>query len=85
MLCNRDDQQLIALFLIILRVADRRALTSETIASGSVGSIHRMSNGGATEGDSETLPDDSHVSSVDADGETPGGLGVRASDAQNPP
>ena len=72
-LSNRDDddEQVIAPFLIILRVADRRALTSETIVSGNIGSIHFRSDERETES-SETLPDQSPVGSVDASGETPG-------------
>jgi len=53
-------------FLIIIRVANRRALTSDTIVSGDIGSI----------GGSETLPEESPTSSVNANGETFGGLGA---------
>ena len=72
---NRDDEQVIAPFLIILRVANRRALTSETIVSGNIGSLHFGSNEGAT-GSSETLPDESPVSFVDATGRAPDELEV---------
>ena len=48
--------QVIGPYLIILRVTDRRALTSETIASGSIGSIH-FTNQRSSASDYGTLPD----------------------------
>ena len=61
---NRRDEQVIAPFLIILRVADRRALTSETIVSGNLGSIHFRSQGKSTVGNGP-LRDEHPVSSAD--------------------
>lgn len=43
--------QVVAPFLITLRVANRRALTSEMIASGNVGSMHFRSQGRSTTGE----------------------------------
>jgi hypothetical protein len=37
-------------FLIVLRVANQSALTSEAVASGNVGSIHFRSGGDSTGG-----------------------------------
>jgi hypothetical protein len=42
---NHGDKQVIAPFLIILRVAKRRALTAEVIVSGDLGSIQFGSRG----------------------------------------
>jgi hypothetical protein len=67
----------IAPFLIVLRVADRRALTSETIVSGNLGSIHFRSQGKSTV-DDETPPDEHPVSSTDAHRETSQELGAGA-------
>jgi hypothetical protein len=49
-------KQVIAPFLIILRVADQSALTSKTIVSGNMGSLHFRTQGGS-EGGTETIPD----------------------------
>jgi hypothetical protein len=68
-------KQVIAPFLIIIRVANRSALTSSTIVSGNVGSIHFRSHGKST-GENVTLPDDHSVSSVNAYEGAPGALGV---------
>ena len=55
---NYDGVQVIAPYLIILRVANRKALTSNMLSSGSgaVGSIRFASQGGST-GDDGSLPD----------------------------
>ena len=58
--------QVISLFFITLRVANRTALTSDAVASGSVGSIHFRSAGGSARG-----PIDSNGVS-----QTPSQLGV---------
>jgi hypothetical protein len=76
-----DGEQAISPFLIILRVANRRAVTSETIVSGNIGSLQFRSHGSAM-GGSETLPEESPVSSTDAGGETPSRLGVGAATDQ---
>jgi hypothetical protein len=74
---NYGDEQVIAPFLIILRVANRRALTGEAVASGNVGSIRFKSRGKSTGGDG-TLSDGHPTSYVDPGGETTGepGIGV---------
>ena len=55
---NYDGVQIIAPYLIILRVANRKALTGNMLSSGSkaIGSIRFASQGGST-GDDESLPD----------------------------
>ena len=68
-LTNRGGKQVIAPFLIILRVANRTALTSNTIASGNIGSIQFNSHGEST-GDNGTLPDENPPSSTATNGET---------------
>jgi hypothetical protein len=70
-----DDEQVIAPFLIVLRVANRTALTGEAIASGNIGSIHFMSQEKSTDGGA-SFPDGDPVSSVNTSGEDPGELGV---------
>ena len=74
---NHSRDQVIAPFLIILRVANRRALTSHTIASGNVGSIHFNSRGGST-GDDETSFDGNLSRSMEMNSEAPHELGVEA-------
>ena len=74
---NHSRDQVIAPFLIILRVANRRALTSHTIASGNVGSIHFNSQGGFT-GDDETSFDGNLSRSMEVNSEAPHELGAEA-------
>lgn len=75
-LSNHGGGQVIATFLIVLRVANRSALTSEAVASGDLGSIHFRSGGGST-GGGETLPDPGHsMSHMEMNGETSGELDV---------
>ena len=62
--CLTDCGQVIAPFLIILRVANRTALTSGAVTSGNVGSIHFRSGGGSTDGP------------MGSSGETSDGFGV---------
>jgi hypothetical protein len=76
LLSDHDDKQVIAPFLIVLRVANRRALTGDTIVSGDLGSIHFKSQGESTDGD-ETLSNGRSTSLVvDQDGESSGELDV---------
>lgn len=70
-----NDEQVIAPFLIIIRVANRSALTSDTVVSRGVGSIRFRKQGKSTIG-GETIPDRHPVDSLDAYGETPGEIGV---------
>ena len=56
-LSNRCVYQVIAPFLITLRVANQSALTSKTIVSGNTGSMHFISRGESTGGNIETVPD----------------------------
>lgn len=74
-LSNYGGTQAIAPFLIILRVAKRRALTSEAVASGNVGSMHFKGPGDSTGGDG-TLSDGQPVGSTDPDKETAGELAI---------
>ena len=69
---------IIAPYLVILRVANRRALTSDTI-SGTIGSI-RFRSQVTADGD-ESFSDGDPRKSVEVDGEAPSGLGARSEDA----
>ena len=73
---NTGIEQVIAPLLIILRVANRTALTSEAIVTGHVDPIRFA--GQETASDDETLPDWNRMNSMGAHGETAtaGGLGV---------
>ena len=71
---NRGDAQVIAPFLITLRVANRKALTSEMVSSGNLGSIHFRSQGRSKD-DIGTLPDGNPADSMETNGEAPCGLG----------
>jgi hypothetical protein len=64
------DKQVIAPFLIVLRVANKRALTSETVVSGNIGSMHFKSQERSAMTGSETVSGGVPVSSLDASGET---------------
>ena len=73
LLSDRAHTQVIAPYLIILRVANRRALTSESI-SGTAGSLHFKSQGSM---DSDgSLPDGESMNSTEVNGEVPGELGT---------
>jgi len=74
------EAQVIAPFLIVRRVADRRALTSDVIISGDPGSIRFRSQAESTRGD-EILADDSPTSSTNTPGEIPQMLGAGAETA----
>jgi hypothetical protein len=56
-------------------MADRSALTSKTIVSGNMGSMHFRTQG-ESEGGTETVPDVFPVISEDSHGKPPGELGV---------
>jgi len=71
--------EVIAPFLITLRVAERRALTSEMVTSGNIGSIHFTSQGSST-GDGETPSEGNYMSLTAASGEVPDDPSVRAED-----
>lgn len=75
MLQSNHDKQAIAPFLIILRVANRSTLASNTVASGDLDSI-RFESGGQSTGDDGTFPDWTLASSTQVGGEAPGDLGV---------
>ena len=70
-------EQVIAPFLIVLRVANRTALTSETNISENVGTMHFVSEGESAESDGTVL-DGNTVSVTDANGETSGEHGIVA-------
>jgi len=63
--------QVIAPFLLVLRVANRTAVTSDTMISVSGPSLYFRSKVESI-GGSETLPDAHHVGSIGTNGETPG-------------
>ena len=67
---NQGVKQAIAPLLIILRVANRRALTSNTVTSGGIGSMRFWSQGESTVG-GEPLADGDHSNTTDTvNGET---------------
>lgn len=70
------ETQVIAPFLIILRVANQTALTNDVIVSGNVDSI-RFGNHGRSTNANETLPDRNPASSTDVFGKPPGDIGLR--------
>jgi len=63
--------QTIAPFLLVLRVAKRTALTSDTMVSGAGPSLHFVNKGRSTNG-SETLPDVYPMGEVSVDRGAPG-------------
>lgn len=71
------DIQVIAPFLITLRVANRRALTNEAISSGNLGSIHFKTGEESTHGE-ETPSEETPESSAGTDGAAPEVRGVGA-------
>ena len=71
---NHGGEQVIAPFLIVLRVANRTAVTSEAVASGNIGSIRFRSQRESTDG-IVTLPDGGPVGSVSTNGDNSGEFG----------
>ena len=69
------DLQVIAPLLIILRVADKSALTSNTVASGRINSFKAPTRGGSRD-DSGALPGGDPTSSGDEYVASPGELWV---------
>jgi len=67
-----SEVQVIAPFLITLRVANRTALTEHTIVSGDLGSIHFVSQGDSESGD-RSVHDENPTNLKDGRGETPSG------------
>ena len=66
--------QVIAPLLVIQRVANQSALTSETIATGNEGSINFRSQGSSTDGG--TIPGGHPTSTVGMRGKNPDELGI---------
>ena len=83
LLSNRGDGQVIAPFLIVLRVANRTSLTSKAIVSGNVGSIRFKSQTNSSVGGDGTLSggDLAIDSTPDARGEVPGEYDARVDHA----
>jgi hypothetical protein len=75
LLPSNRGKQVIAPYLVILRVANRSALTSDTIASGVTGSLHFASQASSTDS-SGTLPAEYSMSSTEMDGEATDEAGV---------
>lgn len=71
---NHGDKQVIAPFLIMVRVTNRSALTSDMVTE-SGGSIHFMSRGTLASG-GVTHPDGDPMDSIDANGKISGELGA---------
>ena len=69
---NLYSEQIIAPFLVTLRVANRATLTSGTIVSGTIDSIHFT-------GSNREPPGGDTTASVDSHEVTPSGLGVGTS------
>ena len=70
-LSNLGNAQVIASFLVTLRVANRTALTSDTVVSGNLGSIRFRSQGKSTESDGTVL-DGVPLGSMEMNGEVLG-------------
>lgn len=62
---NRDNKQVIAPLLITLRVADRRAMTSEAVVSGSIHFRSGKPVGGSSDAPSE---EDAMISTETSEG-----------------
>ena len=73
LLSNHGHTQVIAPYLIILRVASRRALTSDSISRTSE-SI-RFKSQGSMDGDG-SIPDGDPANAMEVNGEAPGELGA---------
>lgn len=70
-LSNHGQQQVIAPFLIVLRVANRTALTSDVTASRKIDGSIRFKSEGVSTGN-QTFHDGNPASSVETNGETAG-------------
>ena len=66
---NHNEEQVIAPFLITLRIANQNGSTNVTVISGNTGSIHFRSQGKSASGDEADLCEDS-VSSMGTHGGT---------------
>ena len=77
LLSDHDDEQVIAPFLIILRLANRSALTSDAIVSGNIGTIEFRSQGRSGVSD-VTVPDVYPMCPTEAGKECPGELSAGA-------
>ena len=75
MVSDYGSQQVIAPFLIIRRVANRRALTSDTLASRTTSSIDFNSLGTSTS-ENGTVSDGDWITSMGAQRESLDGLGA---------
>ena len=83
-LSNRRDAQVIAPYLIVLRVANRRALTNDVISgTGSVGSLSFDFKGQGTTTDASegTFPDGGPASLMGVNSEAARGRGAGPDDA----
>lgn len=76
LLLNRYGEQVIAPFLIVLRVANKKALTSEAIITGHVSSMHFGNRAAESVDGNGTLPGGHPASLTDVYGKTPGENGV---------
>lgn len=63
-LSDHDAEQVIASLLIILRVADKRALTSDTIVTGHISSLHFTGQAKSTVGNGTSSNGDPMTSAV---------------------
>ena len=77
---NHNDGQVIGPFLIVLRVANRTALTSNIVSPVNVGSIRFKSRGEST-GGSGALHDENLTNSIEIDEEASGDPGAGVEDS----
>ena len=79
-LSDYDNKQVIAPFLIILRVANKRSLTGDSIIPRDISSLHFGSKWKSS-GGHNTLPGGYSMDSTDVDEKTPGvpGIGTESS------
>lgn len=77
------EVQVISPYLIILRVANRKAFTGNAVVSGKITSIRFQSQGGQM-GSNGTHTENHSVGSADTYGKTPDGLGVEITTVEVP-
>ena len=82
-LSDHSNKQVIAPFLIVLRVANQRSLTGDAIVPRNVSSLHFGSKWKSS-GGHDTLPRGSSMDSTDVDEKTPGVLGIGTESSVDP-
>ena len=82
-LSDHGNKQVIAPFLIILRVANQRSLTGDSIVPRNISSLHFGSKWKSS-GRHDTLPSGYSMDSTDVDEKTPGVLGIGTESSVDP-